>query len=175
MLKRVFVSSLFLSLFLLSGCDKGSEGPSIAVVDVNKLMVESDVTQKANEHLSQVRTILQKGLSDAEKTYKEAPEETQKQQLTVAFNQLQQQFLIEQKSATAVVEKAVVASVDAWKSGQKKYLFVLPTSSVLSYPKQDDVTAEIVTLLNKKALTFADLPSVKVNTPTAEGAASKKP
>ncbi|UIN02588.1 hypothetical protein [Yersinia ruckeri] len=119
MLKRVFVSSLFLSLFLLSGCDKGSEGPSIAVVDVNKLMVESDVTQKANEHLSQVRTILQKGLSDAEKTYKEAPEETQKQQLTVAFNQLQQQFLIEQKSATAVVEKAVVASVDAWKSGQK--------------------------------------------------------
>ncbi len=74
-MKQGFSVFLLLLCLALAGCefDKQS-GPLMGIVDVERVMRESVPAQAARKHLEEARAVLQKGMDDLEKEWKDAPE-----------------------------------------------------------------------------------------------------
>ena len=152
--------AILLSLSL-SGCL--DTGPDVVCVDVERVLSQSKAAQQANEHLGKVQNILQNGLAAYQEELKKSPEEKRQQELRQGLALLQRQMSLEQAAARDVVNKHMLAQIEAWRA-DKGDVAVMARQNVLSAPASMDITAEIISRMDAGNVTFAELPKVSIRT-----------
>ena len=151
------LSGLALMLALpLSGCL--DTGPDVVCVDVERVLSQSKAARQANEHLGKVQTILQNGLAAYQEELKKS-----RQELRQGLALLQRQMALEQAAARDVVNKHMLAQIEAWRA-DKGDVAVMARQNVLSAPASMDITAEIISRMDASDVTFAELPKVSIRT-----------
>lgn len=156
------LSGLALMLALpLSGCL--DTGPDVVCVDVERVLSQSKAARQANEHLGKVQTVLQNGLAAYQEELKKSPEEKRRQELRQGLALLQRQMALEQAAARDVVNKHMLAQIEAWRA-DKGNVAVMARQNVLSAPASMDITAEIISRMDAGNVTFAELPKVSIRT-----------
>ena len=161
------LSVLALALFL-GGCL--NQDPQLVCVDVQKVLTDSKAAKEANDHLKQVQDILQKGLAAYQEELKKSPEEQREKELRQGLAVLQRQLVIEQAAARDVIQKHMIAQIEAWKKDKPK-VAVIARQNLLAAPDAD-ITADIITRMDAGSVKFADLPKVTI-TPRPDAAEQK--
>lgn len=179
----VFSALLFILLVALGGCQ--SSEPAVVTVDLQQILTKSQAAQAANEHLAKVQGILQQGMdayqaeilkvsdpspdaSDktaakgAKQARTQTPDEQQQADLQKGLIVLRQQLMREQAAARAVVERHMLAQINAWQVGKKSV--VVTRQNLLSAPAVLDITADIIARMDAAgAVQFAELPKVSIH------------
>ena len=150
---------VLLTLPTLPGCL--SQDPQIVCVDVQKVLTDSKAAKEANNHLAQVQDILQRGLAAYQEELKKSPEDKRQQELRQGLALLQRQLVIEQNAAREVVRKHMQAQIDTWAAAKPK-VAVIAKQGLLSAPKENDITADIIARMDAGNVIFADLPKVTI-------------
>lgn len=152
--------AILLSLSL-SGCL--DTGPDVVCVDVERVLSQSKAAQQANEHLGKVQNILQNGLAAYQEELKKSPEEKRQQELRQGLALLQRQMSLEQAAARDVVNKHMLAQIEAWRA-DKGDVVVIARQNLLSAPATVDITSDIIGRMDAGSVTFAELPRVSIRT-----------
>lgn len=152
--------AILLSLSL-SGCL--DTGPDVVCVDVERVLSQSKAAQQANEHLGKVQTVLQNGLAAYQEELKKSPEEKRQQELRQGLALLQRQMSLEQAAARDVVNKHMLAQIEAWRA-DKGDVVVIARQNLLSAPATVDITSDIIGRMDAGSVTFAELPRVSIRT-----------
>ena len=160
-LSRFLSCCAILLALSLSGCL--DTGPDVVCVDVERVLSQSKAAQQANEHLGKVQNILQNGLAAYQEELKKSPEEKRQQELRQGLALLQRQMSLEQAAARDVVNKHMLAQIEAWRA-DKGDVAVMARQNVLSAPASMDITAEIISRMDAGNVTFAELPKVSIRT-----------
>lgn len=160
---------LTLGLGLLPMMSGVANATEIAVVDVNKILADSNPSKEGQTHLQKVQEILQKGLNDVLELYKGKENTPEAQQdVAQAYNALNQQMAIEQQAVRQVLEQLLVEASKEWRAKNTKYDVVMNSALLLDHNTKLDVTAAVLKIYNTKKPTFPDLPQVTVNKPAGK-------
>ncbi len=175
------IATFFLSLLLClalcpaAGLCLSIGGPSVAVVDVEKVLTDSKGARQANAHLAEVQKVLQKGMDDYQAEIAKSPDGASRQELLQGRDVLQRQLILEQNAARDVVMKHMRAQVGVWHAKKPDFI-VVARQNLLAAPAQMDITAEIIALMDAAGdLAFAALPRVVINGRTDAAAAPAEP
>lgn len=170
MKRSVFVAGLLsLSLFALMGMGGSKQEPpkpQFAVVDTAKLYQESKLGKAGVERLEQLQNNALAKLESIQGDVKKAQDA--KDDATVQRLQMEMQTILysmqgaitaEQDKVVAAIQKQVEVSLEAYR--QENGLFgVFGNESMLSYGKDVDATAAVMTLLDKQSVDFGPMPSL---------------
>lgn len=139
---------------------------TVAVVDSEKILVESAPGKAGVAHLKKVEQVLQKGYDDLLALYK-GKENTAEGAQAIAQAQavLQQQLMVEQGAVRQAISEKLVAVVKAWRKKNAKIELVVGRHLLLDYAAALDITPDIMKEMNVVTVKFPDLPKVTVNPP----------
>lgn len=173
---------LFTLLLGLGGCQ--SSEPAVVTVDLEQILTKSQAAQAANEHLAKVQGILQQGMNayqaevlkvsdpspetsdktatkDTKQDQAPAPDAQQQADLQRGLAVLRQQLVREQAAARAVVERHMLAQINAWQVDKKSV--VVARQNLLSAPAALDITADIIARMDAAGpVQFAELPKIQI-------------
>ena len=143
----------------LTGCQTKSE--ETVCVDVTRILTETNAAKKANEHLVEVQKVLQDGLKNLQGELQKNSAPTIEKDMQQASNVLNNKMAQEQAAARDVVLKHMNDQINAWKAGRPN-AFVRNKAEFLAIPDSADITADIISRMNKTEVTFAELPTVSI-------------
>lgn len=149
---------------------------SIGVLDINRIIMESNAAKDINKQMEVYRTKYQEKIDSHEKALRNEEQsliEAQKDLSPKAFEEKKKEFEEQvanlqkaivvsntelQRAAQMSMEKirAAVADISGKLAKKQGLSFVLPTAVPVYYTKDHDITNPVITELNK------ELPSVKV-------------
>ncbi len=153
----------------LAGCDqKKASAPEIGVVDMGKVLKESAIGKQEIEHDKQVQAVLIKANDEAKKGYAALSADEQEKASNADAQVLNRQWMAEQKAARQASLAAIVKTVDAYRQ-EKKLVLIVDNQNVISSDAKLDVTADIITRLEKTQVTYGNLPTITVKPPQAAG------
>ena len=166
--KSMFV---FLMLAALAGTAFATE---IAVVDTEKLLVQSEPGKLGQAHLEAVQKVLQKGYNDLLALYR-GQENTAEAQNAVAQGQaaLERQMEVERAAVTSVLQSELTAAVEAWRKKNPRIHAVLARQLFLDAAPKLDATSAVMKEMNKRKPKFAELPTVTVKKPEVPAKAER--
>ncbi len=161
-MKYVRFFLLVLACVSLLACETEKQfGPRMGIVDVERVMRESVPAQAARKHLEEAQAVLQKGMDDLEKEWKDAPETERRKAIAEGLTALNRQMVAEETSANALVMKLLQEECEKWRA-TKKAVAVTSKQNLLASDAGADITAEIVAAMNARVLEFKPLPAVQV-------------
>ena len=156
----------------LTGCQTKSE--ETVCVDVERILTDSNAAKKANEHLVEVQKVLQDGLKNLQGELQKTSAPTIEKDMQQASSVLNNKMAQEQAAAREVVLKHMLDQINAWKSGRPN-AFVRRKTDFLAIPDSADITADIISRMNKSEVTFAELPTVSIQKAGEAQAKEKAP
>ncbi|MEJ5073899.1 hypothetical protein WH357_16410 [Enterobacter ludwigii] len=178
MQKKTVILALAAAIALggLAGCDqKNTSAPDIGVVDIGKVLKDSTIGKQEIEHDKQVQAVLIKANDEAKKGYAALSADEQKKASDADAKILNRQWLAEQKAARQASLDAIAKAVDTYRQ-EKKLALIVDNQNVISSDAKLDVTADIITRLEKTQVTYGNLPTITVKSPqAAESAAPVEP
>ena len=154
---RALSCFFLLACLPLTGCPKA--GPTVACVDVERVMSQSKASQQANEHLSQVQAVLQNSLNAYQAQLKNKPGNRQQQELQQGVAVLQRQMALEQAAARNIVSQHMLKQIENWRAG-KGDVVVIARQNLLAATASLDISDEIITRMDAGTVTFPELPKV---------------
>ncbi len=171
-MKKTRLISLLLMLIL---CLTASAvmAADYAVIDVQKIFNESKPGKAGIDHMKKVQEVLQKAMDEIIELNKGKENTPEGQRAIESARQLlNRQMAIEQQAVNAILEKELRAVSSDWLKKNTKYMMVLPKQQVLGNAAGVDFSSAFMTEMNKRKVTFPDLPKVNINKPeqTAEPA-----
>ena len=168
--KSMFV---FLMLAALAGTAFATE---IAVVDTEKLLVQSEPGKLGQAHLEEVQKVLQKGYDDLRALYR-GQENVPEAQNAIAQGQaaLERQMEVERAAVTSVLQSELTAAVEAWRKKNPRIHAVLARQLFLDAAPKLDATSAVMKEMNKRKPKFAELPTVTVKKPEVPAKAEQAP
>lgn len=159
---------LILSLFLLA-CEQSGGSTStpqkIGVVNLNRLMVDSDAGRAAAKYVEQLQnelrtklTAMQKqaeqGKSEAEQS--EQAEEALQKEAQLAYAKVQ----AEQQNVQNILNDVLHRTVEQYRR-EHNFSLIVFSEVVLSFDEKLDVTGEITKAMNQEKVEFKPLPEAK--------------
>lgn len=150
----------------MPACVGYGNAESIAVVDTNRILLESTPAKEGEAHLIKVREVLQKGLDDLQALYK-GKEKTAEAQTAIrqGYQALEQQLAVERQAVLQVLGAALDTSIKGWRGKNTKYLVVISAQALLDSAASVDVTTAVMQEMNKQKVTFPALPTVQLTPP----------
>ena len=143
-----FLALLFcVFLAACDGQDATQKQKLVGIVDLEQILRESGPALAARKHTAAVREVLQKGISELEKEWKDAPEAERNQALAEGTAALQRQLLREEQAANQVVLTLLRDECEKWRATNKA-LFVTAQQELLATDASANITAEIIEALN---------------------------
>ena len=169
---RLFPCCLLLAACLpLTGCPKA--GPSVACVDVERVMTQSKAARQANEHLGKVQAVLQDSLTAYQKELQKNPSGKRQQELQQGTAVLQRQLALEQAAARNVVTRHMLAAIDKWRAG-KSGTVVIARQNLLAAPDSADISDDIIAGMDAGSVAFPDLPRINLRAGSGAAPAPRK-
>lgn len=160
---------------LLSACLgdplQGEAASSVYVVDVKKVLSTSRAAEAGRAHLAEARKALEKGYADLSRAWEKQPEAERKRVLAEGARTLSRQMDTEQRAVTNMVTALMLEEIRAWRAANKAPA-VVARHNVLDAAPETDITATIITGMDKRKPAFAALPVVNVTPPPAARATS---
>lgn len=157
---------VLLLLIVLTGVFYMKKSKEIAVVNIDAIYNQSTAGDMAKKHLNEVKSILEKGYEDAQKTF--ADNANKEALLLDARQKLERQYVIEENSAKMVLSRAIDNAIGTWRKDNPKNIAVLSSGVVLAHNESGDITKEVMTLVEKENLVFNKLPKVEVHNKNEE-------
>lgn len=156
---------------LTGGCDikstastKGEAMKGIAVVNVQRIFKDSAPAAQGREHLEQVKVSLNEGADAINAVYGEKGSHPSQGALQQGWQRLNLQYQAEEQSVNKSVADVLATTARDWLKEHPDTV-VLPSTSVLAYGPQADMTSEMIARMENVKPTFGDVPRVTVTAP----------
>lgn len=163
---RFMAAPLLLLSLLCAACQQGEEkasGPSIAVVDIVRVMRDSEAGKAGLKYLEDTQAGIQKQLDDIQTKLEKDPENDQLQkQLQTVYMSAQQQMAEEQQNVLSQLQNVTKRVMDEFRKS-KGYDVLFSAETLSSYDEKLDVTNDLLVEMNKQKVNF-----VPMNTPADE-------
>ena len=173
---RFVAAPLLLLCLLCAACQQGEEksGPSFAVVDIVRVMRDSEPGKAGIKYLESMQADIQKQLDDIQAGLEKDPdnEDLQKQLQTVYMN-AQQQMGEEQQNVLSQLQNVTKRVMDEFRKA-RGYDVLFSAETLSSYDDKLDVTNALLEEMNKQKVTFVPLDNAADEAPKADAPADKK-
>lgn len=167
--------AIIVALSGLAGCDqKNALVTGIAVVNIDQVLRDSTIGKQEADHDKQVQALLLKIHDEANKAYANLPAEEQQKSRAADAETLNRQWLAEQNAARQISLKVIANAVSEYRQ-EKKLLLVVDSQNVIARDDSTDITADIVSRLEKTQVSYDPMPSISVKTPERAPAKSETP
>lgn len=166
-MRRMMFVPVLVMMTMLTGCLQGeSSAPTIGVVDTARIFRDSEAGKAGVKFLEGMQAKMQAELTAIQEILQKNPEDQAAQQkLQETYMSFQQRMGAEQQNVVTLLNDATQRVLDSYRQ-QKKLTVILAQESTLSVDKSVDVTADVITELNKQKVEF------KAITPEAPAAAA---
>ena len=174
---RFMAVPLLLLSLLCAACQQGEEkasGPSIAVVDIVRVMRDSEAGKAGVKYLEDIRADIQKQLDDIQTKLEKDPENEQLQkQLQTVYMSAQQQMGEEQENMISQLQNVTKRVMDEFRKANG-YDVLLSAETLSSYDEKLDVTTVLLVEMNKQKVNFKPLDTPADEEPKAGEPAGEK-
>lgn len=174
---RFMAVPLLLLSLLCAACQQGEEkasGPSIAVVDIVRVMRDSEAGKAGIKYLEDLQAGIQKQLDDIQNKLEKDPENEQLQkQLQTVYMNAQQQMGEEQQNVLSQLQNVTKRVMDEFRKA-KGYDVLFSAETLSSYDAKLDVTNDLLVEMNKQKVNFVPLSSPADEAPKADEPAAGK-
>ncbi len=173
---RFLALPLLLLSLLCAACQQGEEkasGANFAVVDIVRVMRDSEPGKAGIKYLESLQADIQKQLDDIQAGLEKDPdnEDLQKQLQTVYMN-AQQQMGEEQQNVLSQLQNVTKRVMDDFRKA-KGYDLLFSAETLSSYDEKLDVTNALLEEMNKQKVTFVPLDNPADEAPKADAPAEK--
>lgn len=146
--------------------------PQIALLDIEKVIAESNPGKAGRAHLDKVDLHFRQGLQRLHNDYQQAPAAEQQRVISNAEQMLSQQFGQEERTVSDDLKKIILDEAERWRDKHGARL-VLPAQLALASAGDVDCTDQVLQAVNQREMHFSRLPPL--NFPQPEGAVSPQP
>lgn len=152
---------LLMGLLVLTGCQQQESKASqtkIAIVDVARVMRDCDPGKEGVKFLESRQAEMQKQLDEIQGRLEKNPEDQKAMQdLQRVYGAAQQRMQAEQQNVVNVLFDSVQRVLNSYREAQG-YDLILGADAVTSYKPSADITAAIITEVNKQKIEFKPVP-----------------
>lgn len=152
---RLFIAPLLLLCLGLAGCQQSdSSGRAVAVVDMNRLLAESEPGKAGMAFLEGLQKDMQDKLDGIQKRLeKNKDDEEARNDLQTAYMTFQNRMGKEQQNVAARLYDMLQGVLEDWRS-RNGFGVVVSREVALAFDRSADVTDAVLAEVNKKTMTF---------------------
>ncbi len=132
-----------------------------AIVDIEKVLIQSNAAHLGREHVKAARSSLENGYAELEKELAKLPEQQKQKEMLEAAHALNQQLELERAAVNQVITNMMLEEIRSFRI-QNKLELVLPKQVILDADAGIDITNQIIKSMNAKKPVFGKLPVVQV-------------
>lgn len=158
------ILTFFLAAALLMAFPGTAESAS-AMVDIEKILIDSNAAHQGREHIQAVRERLEQGYAELAKALAMAPEEQRQKEMQEAAKALNQQLELEKRAVNQVITNMMMEEVRSFRIANKIDM-VVPKQVILDADAGIDITNQIIKAMNAKSPVFGKLPVIQVKKET---------
>lgn len=155
-----FVWLIFLT-FLIGCVEKTQSGAQPHVVDVDKIIIQSNAAHLGRAHLKKVQAVLENGYNEISKELANAPEQQKQKELREAALALNQQLELEKAAVNRVINNLMLETIRTYRI-DKGIASIFPRQLALDIDNKYDITDQIINFMNTKKPAFGAVPVVQV-------------
>ena len=147
--------ALMLSLMLIA-CQQGegSSQPKLAVVDMTRIMRDSEAGKAGVKHLEALQADMQEQLNTIQgRLEKNANDADAQKELQTVYMMSQQRMQVEQQNVVNVLYDTMQRIINAYRT-EKGYALIISSEAAASFDPKADVTADIIAAMNKQKVDF---------------------
>ena len=140
---------------LLPACQQADTAkPQLAVVDMARIMRDSEPGKAGVKFLEGIQAEMQSSLNDIQSRLQKNPNDAQAQkELQTIYMAAQQRMQTEQQNVINVLYDMVQRVINGYRT-EKGYAVILNSEAAAAYDAKADVTADIVAAVNKQKVDF---------------------
>lgn len=162
----------------LPACDGGpADQPKFAVVDVARLMRDSEPGKAGVKFIESQQTGLQEKLDKIQDRLEKNPEDqAAMSELQKTYAEAQQTMQAESANVANLVYDLIQRALNSYRA-QKGYPFIVTAEALAAYDPKIDVTDEVMAAVNKEKIEFkpAPKPAAALENEKPEAAGAEKP
>lgn len=147
--------ALLLSLMLIA-CQQG-EGSSqakLAVVDMTRVMRDSEAGKAGVKHLEGLQADMQAQLNNIQKRLEQNADDADAQkELQTVYMASQQRMQVEQQNVVNVLYDTMQRIINAYRA-DKGYALIISSEAAASFDPKADVTSDIIAAMDKQKIDF---------------------
>lgn len=147
--------ALMLSLMLIA-CQQGesSSQAKLAVVDMTRVMRDSEAGKAGVKHLEGLQADMQAQLNDIQKRLEQNAEDVEAQkELQTVYMASQQRMQVEQQNVVNVLYDTMQRIINAYRA-DKGYALIISSEAAASFDSKADVTSDIIAAMDKQKIDF---------------------
>lgn len=138
---------------------QGHPAPTIALLDIEKVIAESTPGKAGRAHLDKLDLHFRQGLQQLHENYQQAPAAEQQRVIANAEQMLGQQFGQEERTITEDLKRIILDEAEKWRQKHGARM-VLPAQLALASAGEVDCTDEVLKAVNQREMRFARLPQL---------------
>ncbi|MDO5483775.1 MAG: OmpH family outer membrane protein [Desulfovibrionaceae bacterium] len=174
---RYLVPLALICCFLLPACqqtDSKDARPALAVVDMGRVMRDSEPGREGVKFLEGIQAEMQQKLDEVQGKLEKDPKNKEAQQeLQQLYMASQQRIQMEQQNVANKLYDMMQRVLNAYRE-QQGYTVILAADVAASYSASVDVTNAVIAEVNKQKMTFAPMPEAGTPAP-ADAPAEEQP
>lgn len=144
-----------------------------AIVDIEKILIESNAAHQGREHIQAVRERLEQGYNELANALAKAPEEQRQKEMQEAAKALNQQLELEKRAVNQIITRMMMEEVRSFRIANKIEM-VVPKQVILDADAGIDITNQIIKAMNAKKPVFGQLPVIQVKQQPPQSGKKKK-
>ncbi len=147
------IITVMLVFYILMGSVIGCTSAKIGVVDPIKLFQESTPGKAGMDHLKSIEESMQGQIEVAQGILDKSKDKNVQDRFQKIFMEYQQIINTEQQRVIEVVNTLIQETLDKYRQDQG-YSILMSKDNLLSYAPSDDVTNDIIVILNRSNIRF---------------------
>jgi len=147
--------ALLLSVMLFA-CQQGDNAaqPKLAVVDMTRVMRDSDPGKAGVKFLESLQGDIQTKLNDLQKRLEANPKDVDAQkELQAVYMSAQQRMQAEQQNVVNQLYDVIQREINAYRT-EKGYAVIISSEAAAAFDSKSDVTNEVLERVNKQKVDF---------------------
>ena len=159
-IRFLFLPTMLLGC-LLFACQQAdtTAQPKFAVVDLARVMRDSDPGKEGVKFLESMQSDMQNKLNDIQKKLEANPkDEAAQKEMQAVYMSSQQRMQAEQQNVVNVLYDTIQRVLNAYRA-EKGYAVILGTEAAVSFDSKIDVTNDVLAAVNKQKVEFKSMTS----------------
>lgn len=157
-IRFLFLPTILLGC-LLFACQQAetTAQPKFAVVDLARIMRDSDPGKEGVKFLESMQSDMQNKLNDIQKKLEANPkDEAAQKEMQAVYMSSQQRMQAEQQNVVNVLYDTIQRVLNAYRA-EKGYAVILGTEAAVAFDSKIDVTNDVLAAVNKQKVEFKSL------------------
>ena len=177
MTKYLFIFLLAVSLGVAAFSNRGlaqENGPQYGIVDLTRLMRDSDPGKAGIKFIEDEQSKMQKQLDTIQKNLEKNPtDQALMQQLQTTYSALQQKIQTDGQQVATQIYDTIIKVLDKYRA-DKGYKMIIGNEAVPSFDTALDITDAVMAEINKEKVEFKSSPLPEIPAPATPPADKPK-